>query len=54
MTFRLFTPAAHKGRSGFALGEELLAVELIHALTRREEISFIPTVQEIFFVRETV
>jgi hypothetical protein len=31
-------------------GEELLAVELIHALTRREELSFIPQTQKIFFV----
>lgn len=36
---------------GCALGRELLAVELIHALTRREELRFIPQAQKYFLRR---
>lgn len=46
--FMVFFPTTRKTFGVAPWGEELLAVELIHALTRREELRFIPQSQKIF------
>jgi hypothetical protein len=56
ITFHVFCvlPQLAKGVRDLPSGEELPAVELIHALTRRDELRFIPSKRDFFLRGDTV